>query len=235
MQKGKLYLIPGSIGSGDLELTHAKGVLNIINETDHYIVENIQSAAKFLKLAGLKKSLKEMTFYVLNVNTPPEEISGYLDAAMEGMNTGLLTEAGAPCVADPGALITSMAHEKGITVVPLAGPSSILLALMASGLNGQNFAFNGYLPIEMKQRKTKLNELVKKIKSQDQTQIFIEAPHRNDRLLGELIDSIDETLRLSVSVDLTMESEMIITKTIAEWKTGRFTPGKHPAIFLLGK
>jgi 16S rRNA (cytidine1402-2'-O)-methyltransferase len=235
MQKGKLYLIPNSLGSASLNQTHSQGVLDIVNETDHYIVENIGNAAKFLKLAGLRKSLHELTFYVLNVNSSADEITGYLDAALGGMNIGLLSEAGVPCVADPGALITSMAHEKGIQVIPLTGPSSILLALMASGLNGQNFAFNGYLPIESKQRMIRLKELIRRIKSEDQTQIFIEAPHRNDKLLDELINIADKNLKLCIAIDLTMDSETIITKTIAEWKPARLKPGKKPAIFLLGK
>lgn len=235
MQKGKLYLIPNSLGSGEMKYTHPPGIQDIINETDHYIVENIGNAAKFLKLAGLKKSLKDLTFYVLNVNTPQDEISEYLEAVSDGRNTGLISEAGVPCVADPGALITAMAHEKGILVVPLTGPSSILLALMASGLNGQNFAFNGYLPIEGKERAAKLKELVRKITSDGQTQIFIEAPHRNDKLLEELISNLDGNIRLCTAVDLTMETERIITRSVSAWKKERIELGKNPAIFLLGK
>jgi 16S rRNA (cytidine1402-2'-O)-methyltransferase len=235
MQKGKLYLIPNSLGSDTLKQTHADGVLDIVNEIDHYIVENIGNAAKFLKLAGLKKSLHELTFYVLNVNSTSDDISGYLEAAEGGLNMGLISEAGVPCVADPGAVITAMAHEKGISIIPLTGPSSILLALMASGLNGQNFAFNGYLPIDSKQRMIRLKELVRRIRSEDQTQVFIEAPHRNDKLLEELVNNLDGNLRLCIAIDLTMDSEKIITKTIADWKSARPLPGKNPAIFLLGK
>jgi 16S rRNA (cytidine1402-2'-O)-methyltransferase len=235
MQKGKLYLIPVSLGNNDLRQTLPEPVFNVINNIDNYIVENRKSAAGFLKAAGLKKSLKELSFSILNVNTAQDEVSGYLDAAEDGLDIGLLSEAGVPCVADPGSTLVSIAHEKGIRVIPLTGPSSIILALMSSGMNGQNFAFNGYLPIDQKERKNKLKELERKIKSDNQTQIFIEAPHRNDKLLEILIESCDENLRLCVAKDLTMDSEEIMSKGISAWKRSKIIIGKNPAIFLLGR
>lgn len=235
MQKGKLYLIPTSLGNDDLSLVIPAGVFKVINEIEHYIVENIKSAVKFLKLAGLKKPLKELTFYVLTIETTADEYFSYLDEAVAGKNIGLLSEAGAPCIADPGAVISALAHEKKIAVVPLAGPSSIILALMASGLNGQNFAFNGYLPIERKKRKEKLRELERKIYHDDQTQIFIEAPHRNDKLFNEILGTCSPELRLSLSKNLTLADEYIRTETISNWKKQKLELEKNPVIFIISK
>jgi len=235
MQKGKLYLIPSSLGNNDLNLTLPQQVFDIISKIDYYIVENINSAVKFLKLACIKKRVQDLSFNVLNVNTKSGEISAYLEAANKGHDIGLITEAGAPCIADPGSELAALAHERGIRVIPLAGPSSVILALMASGLNGQTFAFNGYLPIDKKARKEKLKELEKRIKPENQTQIFIEAPHRNDKLLEELINSCNDNLKLSVAKNLTMNDELIITKKISEWKLSKITLGKNPTIFLIGK
>jgi len=235
MQKGKLYLIPNSLGSDNLGLTIPRVVFELINNIDHYIVENTGSAAKFLKLAGIKKNLRELTFYPLNINTKADNITGYLDEAEQGKDIGLISEAGLPCIADPGAVIVTMAHEKGIGVIPLAGPSSILMSLQASGLNGQNFAFNGYLPIESSKRLQKLIELEKKVLKENQTQIFIEAPHRNDKLQEEIIKTCSDNLRLSISIGLTKIEQQIITKNISEWKRSKISIGKVPAIYLLGK
>ena len=235
MQKGKLYLIPNSLGSDDLARVIPAYVFDTVNKIDHYIVENIRTAAKFLKLAGINKPLKELTFYVLNTNSKPGEITAYLDEAESGKDTGLISEAGLPCIADPGSVIVRMAHQKGIQVVPLSGPSSIFMALMASGVNGQNFSFTGYLPIDKQQRIFKLKEYAKKVKHQDQSHIFIEAPHRNDRLFEEFLEACSDDLVLSVSKNLTMETELIASKTIGEWKTGGIKLGKEPVIFILGK
>ena len=235
MQKGKLYLIPSSLGGDDLASVIPSRVFEVINETDHYIVENIKSAAKFLKLAGLKKPLKELTFYVLTKETPPGEYLSYLDEAMNGNNIGILSEAGAPCIADPGAQVATLAHEKSITVIPLSGPSSIIMAMMASGLNGQNFAFNGYLPIDQKARRDKLKELEKKVKHDNQSQIFIEAPHRNDKLFEEILSTCTPELKLSISKNLTLPDEYVKTEPISYWKKNPIKFGKIPAIFILGK
>jgi 16S rRNA (cytidine1402-2'-O)-methyltransferase len=206
-----------------------------VNKIDHYIVENIRTAAKFLKLAGISKPLTELTFYVLNTNSKQSDINSYLDEAENGKDTGLISEAGLPCIADPGSVIVSMAHQKGLQVVPLSGPSSILMALEASGVNGQNFAFHGYLPIDKTARSGKLKSLEKMVKNQNQTQIFIEAPHRNDRLFDEFLEVCSEEFILSISKNLTMETEFIASKTIREWKQNRITLGKEPVIFILGK
>lgn len=235
MQKGKLYLIPNTLGNDEISLTIPTGITEIINNTDHYIAENIKTAAKFLKLAGLKKSLKELTFYVLNVNTPQNEISGYLDEAESGKNVGLISEAGLPCIADPGSVIVKMAHEKNIQVVPLTGPSSIMLALMASGFNGQDFAFNGYLPIDKNLRREKLKELEKKVKFAGTSQVFIEAPHRNDRLIEEMLSVLSGDTGLCIASELTGKNEFIRVLPVHNWKQKNYKPGKVPVIFILGK
>lgn len=235
MQKGKLFLIPNTLGSDDISLTIPVGIKDVINNIDCYIVENIKTAAKFLKLAGLKKNLKELTFYVLNVNTPQNEISGYLDEAESGKNIGLISEAGLPCIADPGNVIVKLAHSKNIRVVPLTGPSSIMLALMASGFNGQEFAFNGYLPIDKNLRREKLKELEKKVKFAGTSQVFIEAPHRNDRLIEEMIGVLKGDTGLCIASELTGGNELIQVMPVNKWKQINYKPGKVPVIYILGK
>lgn len=235
MQKGRLYLIPVSLGNDDLRQTLPVPVFDVINSIDHYIVENIKSAAKFLKTAGLNKPLQSLTFNVLNVDTNEEDILSYLDAAENGKDIGLLSEAGVPCVADPGSQLVSLAHENGIKVFPLTGPSSIILALMASGMNGQNFTFNGYLPIDQKERKAKLKELERKINSENQTQIFIEAPHRNDKMLDTIIETCNDETKLCIAKNLTMDDELVVSKKIAKWKKEKVVLGKNPVIFIIGR
>lgn len=235
MQKGNLYLLPNTLGYDNVSKVIPAWVTEIINSTECYIVENIQTAAKFLKLAGVKKSLRELTFYTLNINTPDSEFNTYLDEAENGKNVGLISEAGLPCIADPGNVIVKMAHTKGIRVIPLSGPSSITLALMASGFNGQNFAFNGYLPIESKKRAEKLKELENKVKSGNQSQIFIEAPHRNDKLLDDIIKNCSGDIMLCIAKELTGDNEEIIVKQISRWRVEKVTLGKVPVIFILGK
>lgn len=235
MQKGKLYLIPNTLGSDDLNRVIPPYIKEVINTIDNYIVENIQTAAKFLKLAGIKKTLRELTFYVLNVKTGESDILTYLDETEKGKDTGLISEAGLPCIADPGSVIVKLAHQKRIQVVPLSGPSSIMLALMASGVSGQNFAFIGYLPIDKAARAKKIKGLGSKIKQEDQTQIFIEAPHRNDKLLADILSNSPGDITLSISKNLTMDTEQIISGTIEQLKSKNITLGKEPVIFVMGK
>ena len=235
MQKGKLYLIPNTLGSDDLSRVIPPYIKEVINTIEHYIVENIQTAAKFLKLAGINKPLRELTFYVLNAKSKESDITTYLDETERGKDTGLISEAGLPCIADPGSVIVKMAHQKGIQVVPLSGPSSILLALMASGVSGQNFAFIGYLPIDKTMRAKKIKGLGSKIKQEGQTQIFIEAPHRNDKLLADILSNSPGDIILSISKNLTMDTEQIISGTIEELRSKNITLGKEPVIFVMGK
>ena len=234
MQKGNLYLIPSSLGNNDLHLTLPAPVFEVINEIDYYIVENIKTSAAFLKQTGIKKKLQELDFKILNVDTKDNELYDYLNPVIEGKNIGIISEAGCPCIADPGAKIVSLAHEKGIKVVPLTGPSSIILALMASGLNGQSFSFNGYLPIDKKERKQKLLYLEREVFSKEITQIFIEAPHRNDKLVSDITETCKPNIKLCIAVNLTMPEESIKTKSVKDWKDNQPNIGKNPAIFLLG-
>jgi 16S rRNA (cytidine1402-2'-O)-methyltransferase len=235
MSTGKLYLIPTTLGNDDFDSTLPPIVFHVINIIDGFIVENIKSASRFLTLAKIKKPIREVAFKLLNVDTKDDEISDYLDPIFDGKNVGLLSEAGCPCIADPGSKIVSLAHRKDIPVIPLTGPSSVTLSLMASGLNGQSFSFHGYLPIDKRQRRDKISSLEKLIFSHNQTQIFIEAPHRNDNLVSSILDVCSDSLRLCIAVDLTLHSEKIRTRTIKDWRKDVPVIGKRPAIFLIGR
>jgi len=232
--KGTLYLIPTTLGvEAEISESLPSHIEKIINEIDDYIVENEKSARHFLKKMGIKKSLNDISLYVLNTQTTPEIFSSYLNAIESGKNMGIISEAGCPCIADPGAVMVKLAHQKKIKVVPLTGPSSILLALMASGFNGQNFTFHGYLPKEKNDRVRKIKELEKNIFQKQQTQIFIETPYRNQHLLEDILASCASNTLLCVACDITLPSEMIITQRIAEWQKKLPDIHKRPTIFLL--
>lgn len=235
-KKGILYLIPTTLGdtAETMDVLPVK-VNQVINTIDEYIVENEKSARHFLKKMGIKKTLQEIILHPLNQHTAPGEISGYLNSIAEGKNIGVISEAGCPGVADPGAEVVKLAHEKNITVVPLVGPSSILLSLMASGFNGQNFAFNGYLPKERGERIKKIKELENLALKRNQTQLFIETPYRNMHLLEDLLANCSSQVKLCIACDVTLETEFIKTKTISEWKKQLPDLNKRPAIFLINK
>ncbi len=232
--KGKLFLIPGLLGDSEPQAVLSGEILRVMPELDHYIVENLRSARRFLVKTGIAKPVNHLNFYVLNKHTPESEKGSFLEPALRGCDTGLLSEAGLPCVADPGAEIVMLAHQKGIRVIPLSGPSSITLALMASGLNGQNFAFNGYLPVKKKQRKEALASLEKFLQLNGQTQIFMETPFRNMQLMEDILGTCKEATHLCVACDLTLPSEYIATKTIGQWKKEMPSLNKRPAIFIIG-
>jgi 16S rRNA (cytidine1402-2'-O)-methyltransferase len=232
---GKLYLIPTTLWNDRLDVSIPPHVLEVARELDEFIVENVKSARKFLGLAKTAKPVEDIEFRVLNVDTPDTEIPTYLDSARSGKDVGLLSEAGCPCVADPGAKVVAVAHEMGIRVVPLTGPTSVILSLMGSGLNGQSFSFHGYLPIGRGERRERILALEKMALSTGQTQIFIEAPHRNDSLLSALIGACKDATRLCVAVDLTLPTERIETRTVSGWRRARLVIGKRPTVFLLGR
>lgn len=234
MNQGTLYLIPVTLG--DTATTHVIPEFNntIINEIDIYIVENIKTARRFLKKAGIIKAINELTFYELNKRTDEAEIPQFIKPLLEGKNVGILSEAGCPGVADPGADAIAIAQQKNIKVVPLVGPSSILLALMASGFNGQSFCFNGYLPKDQKDRVRKLKDLERAVKSRNQTQLFIETPYRNNHVFEDLLKNCFETTMLCIAVDITLPSEQINTKSIAEWRETKVNLQKRPCMFLIG-
>lgn len=232
-EKGHLYLIPASLGGDQITSIWPSGHVSLVNLLDEFIVENIRTARRFLRSAGYARSFDEVKFHLLNKHTKPEEIGHYLSSAFEGKSIGLLSEAGCPGVADPGQAIVAIAHEMNIRVIPLVGPSSILLALMASGFNGQQFAFNGYLPISKPERTNKLKQLENKAWQEDQTQIFMETPFRNNQLLDHLVSTLRKDTLLCVACDITMPTEFIKTQTIAAWKKEMPDLHKRTSIFLL--
>ncbi|NPD46990.1 MULTISPECIES: SAM-dependent methyltransferase [unclassified Lentimicrobium] len=236
-KKGKLYLIPNTLGESNLEDIIPNGNIEKILNIKHFIVEELRNARRFLSKAGWKGRIEELEFLELNEHSKPRDIISYLNNAEKGQDIGLLSDAGTPCVADPGADIVSMAHAKGIRVIPLVGPSSILLALMASGFNGQNFAFLGYLPRERGQRERTIKDLENKIFRQHQTQIFIEAPYRNNQMLESLIKTSSPTTKICVATDITLETELIISDTAQNWKKRKdpIDIHKRNTIFLLYK
>lgn len=233
--KGKLYLIPTTLGENEPLEVMPYSVRTVIEKIDHYIVENEKSARRFIKKITPKKSQPSLVLMKLDKYADELETRTYLNVCEEGTSVGLLSEAGVPAVADPGATIVKLAHEKGIQVVPLVGPSSILLALMASGMNGQSFAFNGYLPIDKGDRKKAIKELERLSKERNQSQIFIETPYRNEKMFTDLKATLTPGTRLCIAVDITLPEEYIRTYTIAEWKHQQADLHKKPAIFIIQK
>lgn len=229
---GKLYLIPTPLGTGKTQNYLDAESLQIISQIKHFIVEEERTARRFISSLKLGINIPELTLYLMNEHIKPQDMIHYLDAASDN-NIGLMSEAGVPCIADPGNVIVQMAHQKGIQVVPLIGPSSIIMALMASGLNGQNFAFNGYLPVQSKERMLKVRQLEKRSQTEHQTQVFIEAPYRNLQLLKDMTEACNPATRICIAVDLTLETEYIKTATAKEWKNKLPEIHKRPAIFLM--
>lgn len=233
MAQGKLILIPTTLGDNPPLEVLPISIKRAIENIDYYIVENEKTARHFIKKIDSKKSQPGLQINLLNKFTEPETIPTFLDPCFEGHDVGVLSEAGCPGIADPGADVVKIAHEKGIQVVPLVGPSSILLALMASGLNGQNFAFNGYLPIDSVERKKAIKRLERTSKELNQAQIFIETPYRNDKLLVELSKTLSKNCNLCVACDITLATEYIATKKASEWSRVAVTLHKRPTIFII--
>ncbi len=232
---GKLILIPVSLGSGFVDKEIPAGNSREINQLDEFIVENVRTARRSLRAMGYAKDFDSVKFHILDKQTHAEEIPGFLKNAINGNNIGLLSEAGSPCIADPGQQVVKHAHSNNITVVPLVGPSSILLALIASGFNGQSFVFHGYLPIEKNQRIRKIREIELDAIRNDRTQIFMETPYRNNALLDDIIKNSGADTQLCIACDLTTEEEFIRTLSIESWKKNLPDLNKRPAIFLIYK
>jgi 16S rRNA (cytidine1402-2'-O)-methyltransferase len=231
--QGKLFLIPTTLGdNAPLEVLPIS-VKSTIEQIDHYVVENEKTARHFIKKISSKKSQPGLHISLLNKYTESEILPTFLDPCFDGYNVGIISEAGCPGIADPGADLVHIAHKKGIQVVPLVGPSSILLALMASGLNGQSFAFNGYLPIEGGERKVSLKKFERLSREQNQSQIFIETPYRNNKLLAEFIKTLSPRTQLCIACDITLPTEFIATKTVEEWKGANLDLHKRPTIFII--
>ncbi len=232
---GKLYLIPTTLGISNPEEVLPASIKGIIEKVDHYIVENDKTARRSIKQVDQGKNQSSLKLSLLNKFTDPAELSTYLNPCKEGINVGLLSEAGCPGVADPGAEIVKLAHQIGIQVVPLVGPSSILLAMMGSGMNGQSFTFNGYLPIDKKERKQELKTLERISSDRNQAQLFIETPYRNNNLLEDMKQILNPATRLCVACDLTLPSEFILTKSIMDWDKTKVDLHKRPTIFIIQK
>jgi len=229
----KLYLIPTTLGETAVEKVLPAEIMQVVRSLRYFVVENTRTARRHLKKIAPEIIIDELNFMELNEHTLPIELDLLLDPIRKGFDLGILSEAGCPGVADPGADLVKLAHDKGIQVVPLVGPSSILLSLMASGMNGQKFAFIGYLPVKPAERSAAIRDLERISGRDKQTQIFIEAPYRNAKLLEDLLAVCNGQTRLCIAVDLTMESEFVVTKTITAWKKGIPDINKRPAIFLL--
>jgi 16S rRNA (cytidine1402-2'-O)-methyltransferase len=234
MSKGTLYLIPTTLGKTPENNALPEYTLNILRKLEVLVVENIQASIKFLQWVGGTIPDYKIDFYPLHKNTPDLEIYSFLKPLKAGRDVGLMSEAGAPAVADPGSKLVKMAHQNGIKVVPLIGPSSILLALMASGFNGQSFAFHGYLPIDAKKRKQAIIQLEGESRRHDRTQIFMEAPYRNNQMINSILESCTPATRLCIATDITLPTEDIRCMEIGDWKSEQNEDrNKRPSIFIL--
>jgi len=233
MKRGNLYLIPTRLGDNPPLEVLPMSIKRILEQVDHYIVENEKTARRFIKKVSPSKSQAVLKITILNKFTNPEDLHGFLAPAREGIDIGLLSEAGAPAIADPGADIVAIAHEEHIRVIPLVGPSSILMALMSSGMNGQSFAFNGYLPIDKAERHQAIKQLEKRSKDLEQSQAFIETPYRNTKLFSALLNSLSPHTKLCVATDITLPTEYIKTYPVSKWKQEQIDLHKRPTIFII--
>lgn len=234
-QVGNLYLIPCTLGeTPPLEVLPLL-VRKAVEEIDYYIVEHEKNARRFINTIVPRKSQPDIHFDIINKFTDPADIPAMLNPCFEGKDIGVISDAGCPGIADPGAAIVEQAHAKGIKVVPLVGPSSILLAMMASGFNGQNFAFNGYLPIDKRERRTEIKRLERLSSEYNQSQSFIETPYRNNQMLESLVSVLQADTKLCIACDITLPSEYIKTMTAQQWGRTKVDLNKRPAIFIIQK
>ena len=231
-----LYLIPVTLGETEIGQVLPAYNHDVIVGIKHFIVENIRSARRFLKKTEKTIDIDELTFYELNRHTDRKFIGEYLEPLKKGQPVGIISEAGCPAIADPGADVVAIAQSRSYKVVPLVGPSSIIMSVMASGFNGQSFAFNGYLPVEVPQRIKALKKLEQKVQNENQTQLFIETPYRNAKMIETILNALNPKTKLCVAAGITCAEEYIKTRTVAEWKKEKLPDlGKIPAIFVIGK
>lgn len=233
--KGQLYLIPTTLGDNNPLEVLPISVKQIIEDTDTFIVENEKTARRFIKRITPEKSQPSLKIFLLNKFTEATDLPSFLEPCLHGVNVGLLSEAGCPGVADPGADVVKIAHDKNIKVVPLVGPSSILMALMSSGMNGQSFAFNGYLPIDKGERKNEIKRLERLSFDHNQSQIFIETPYRNNKMIEDLSTVLENKTDVCVACDITLSTEFIKTQTANQWKKNKVDLHKRPTIFIIHK
>ncbi|NMA75235.1 MAG: SAM-dependent methyltransferase [Bacteroidales bacterium] len=230
-----LYLLPVTLGNTPIDRVIPEYNRSIILQIKHFIVEDVRTARRFLKKVDPSIEIDDLTFYLLNKRTSKQEFYEFLTPLERGESIGLMSEAGCPAVADPGSDVVALAHEKRLKVVPLVGPSSILLSVMASGFNGQSFSFHGYLPIQGAQRVQKIKDLERRIYADNETQLFIETPYRNQQMVDDLLKNCKEQTRLCIAANITCDEESILTKSIGEWKKNPPKLAKIPCIFLLYK
>ena len=233
MNKGKLYLIPSPLGDNDPAEVIPGPVLSLLQELDCFVVEEVRTARRYLSRAGLKGHIEGLEFHELNEHTAPAAVASLVRLFDGGRNVGLISEAGLPAVADPGADLVALCHREGIEVVPMVGPSSLMLALMGSGLNGQSFAFVGYIPAKTEERRAAIKRLEKRSAAERQTQILIETPYRNDALFANLLATCAGKTRVTVAANITQPDAYIRTNTVAHWKEHPVTIGKRPCVFLI--
>lgn len=232
-EKGKLYLFPVPMGDTAPDQVLPAPNVELLRSVKHFIVENVRSARRFIKACDRSIDIDSLTFAELNRHTNPSDIEHMLDPMLAGASMGVISEAGCPAIADPGADVVAIAQRRGYEVVPLVGPSSIIMSLMASGFNGQSFAFCGYLPIDSAARAAKMKEMEKQIRRQRQTQIFIETPYRNNKMVQWLCSSLAPDIKLCVASDITGPKQSIVTLPISVWKSRKYDYDKIPSIFLL--
>lgn len=230
-----LYLIPVTLGETPLDRVLPPHNREIVSGIRHFIVENVRTARRFLRQVDSRFDIDASQFFELNKHTTPEAVTGFLKPLLEGKPMGVISEAGCPAVADPGADVVAIAQRKGLKVVPLVGPSSIILSVMASGFNGQSFAFHGYLPIKPEERAKKLRQLEQRIYNENQTQLFIETPYRNGKMIEDILKTCRPQTKLCVAANLTCDDEFVSTKTVKEWAGKVPDLSKIPSIFLLYK
>lgn len=231
--QGKIYLIPMTLGDSPIENVIPDLVKKIVNSIDIFFVENVRTTRRYFSKMEIEKPINTLEFIELDKDTKQDEIEKYIKPILEGKNVGIVSEAGIAGIADPGAELVKLAHTKNIRVIPLSGPSSIILALSASGMNGQNFAFNGYLPIEKDKLTAKILQLEKRSKTENQAQIFMETPYRNNQMLENLYQICNPNTKLCIACDITLDTEFLHTKTVAEWKKLKPDIHKRPAIFII--
>jgi 16S rRNA (cytidine1402-2'-O)-methyltransferase len=231
--QGNLYLIPTTLGGESWKDVIPEFVAEIARNIKFFVVEDVRSARRYLSKLGMPNPIDTLEFQLLNEHTPEEEVEKLLQPIFRGESLGLLSEAGVPAVADPGANLVALAQQKGVKVIPLTGPSSIILALMGSGFNGQNFAFVGYLPIKSPEREKRIRQLEQRAREEGQTQLFIEAPYRNNQLLDSLLATLNPNTKLCIAADITLPTEFVVSKQVKEWKSNQPDLHKRPTIFAI--
>lgn len=232
-KKGKLFLIPTPLAENSIDKLLTPQIQQVIRSLDYFLVENVRTARRFISSLKLGIVIEKLHFEVLDKKTKPDELSNLCRPLLNGTNIGIMSEAGCPGIADPGNLAVTFAHKNGIEVIPLVGPSSIFMALMASGFNGQSFAFHGYLPIDKQKRINSIKKLERDARQKKQTQIFMDTPFRNDQLLADMLKTCQQDTRLCIARDITGSNEYIITQTVKEWRKAKIDLHKVPTIFLL--